>query len=248
MSGQSLYRYTIVYHKIPKSWVDSNGGLKDKHMIDVQREYPAITERIISKNYNNPNEVLKNFIQELKDNNKDENFTFVPGHGFNREVLDAFDKNLEFSYRGELQNPNFEDKYKDVWEYLDFSRGDTMLAEEVRELNQAIDEKDPIETLDGAYDVAVIALNIPFKYFMSLGLSEDEAMRRTKEGFMRVVDSNLSKLDTTKFVAEFDPSGKILKGGGFRPPVFDDLLNTSEITVEATDDHGNKLDVTIKES
>lgn len=128
----------------------------------------------------------------------------------------VINKNTEFCDKLELS------RNKPDWDYLNFSFSN-LLQEEFNELGQAISEKDPVETLDGAYDVSVIALNIAYKYFRMAGLEHEEALKRTEEGFHRVLDSNLSKLHPDGTV-KFREDGKVMKPETFKAPVFDDLL------------------------
>jgi len=125
-------------------------------------------------------------------------------------------KNAEFSDKLELARNTV------TWEYLGFSHNN-LLAEEFNELGTAIKEQDEVETLDGAFDVSVIALNIAYKLFRMKGCSHDEALTRTEEGFHRVLDSNLSKLHPDGSV-KFREDGKVMKPETFKPPFFDDLL------------------------
>jgi len=125
-------------------------------------------------------------------------------------------KNAQFSDKLELV------KNKSSWEYIEFSFKN-LLQEEFNELGEAIETKDEVETLDGAFDVSVIALNIAYKLFRMKGLSHEEAALRTEEGFHRVLDSNLSKLHPDGSV-KYREDGKVLKPETFRAPDFADLL------------------------
>ncbi|MDX1949874.1 MAG: hypothetical protein SFT90_05175 [Rickettsiales bacterium] len=125
-------------------------------------------------------------------------------------------KNAEFSDKLELV------KNKPSWDYINFSF-DNLLREEFNELGDAIKEKDEIETLDGAFDVSVIALNIAYKLFRLKGFSHEESVAKTEEGFHRVLDSNLSKLHPDGSV-KYREDGKVLKPSTFFSPEFEDLL------------------------
>jgi hypothetical protein len=128
----------------------------------------------------------------------------------------VINKNAEFCDKLELV------RNKLSWEYLGFSFSN-LLQEEFNELGAAIKDQDEIETLDGAFDVSVIALNIAYKFFRMKGFSHEDALLRTEEGFHRVLDSNLSKLHPDGTV-KFREDGKVLKPETFKAPVFDDLL------------------------
>lgn len=133
--------------------------------------------------------------------------------------LSVVNKNAVFSDKLELARNEV------TWEYLKFSHNN-LLREEFEELGNAIEEHDEIETLDGAFDVSVIALNIAYKLFRKKGLSHEEAVKRTEEGFHRVLDSNLSKLQPDGS-ALFREDGKVMKPESFEPPHFDDLLKSA---------------------
>ena len=98
------------------------------------------------------------------------------------------EKNMEFSEKFEIPNNKLD------YDYLEFSAGQSMLSEEVRELKEAIKLKDDVEILDGAIDVAVIALNIAYKLFRMKGYNPTVATIKSKEAFKEVIDSNMSKL------------------------------------------------------
>lgn len=109
------------------------------------------------------------------------------------------------------------------WDYLDFSYSN-LLQEEFNELGAAIKSKDEVETLDGAFDVSVIALNIAYKLLRKKGFNHQEALARTEEGFHRVLDSNLSKLQADGSVL-FREDGKVMKPATFKAPDFSDILS-----------------------
>ncbi len=134
----------------------------------------------------------------------------------NFEKPSVITKNTEFCDKLELARKN------SSWEYISFSFGN-LLKEEYNELGAAIEAKDEVETLDGAFDVSVIALNIAYKLFRMKGLNHEEAKFRTEEGFHRVLDSNLSKLHPDGSV-KYREDGKVLKPETFKPPFFEDLL------------------------
>lgn len=135
------------------------------------------------------------------------------------EKLSVVNKNAVFSDKLELVKNDV------TWDYLKFSHNN-LLNEEFNELGTAIDEHDEVETLDGAFDVSVVALNIAYKLFRKKGLSHEEAVRRTEEGFHRVLDSNLSKLQEDG-TALFREDGKVMKPETFKAPIFDDLLKSA---------------------
>ncbi len=137
----------------------------------------------------------------------------------NDNKLTVVAKNAIFSDKLELI------KNEVTWDYLKFSHNN-LLSEEFNELGAAIDEHDEVETLDGAFDVSVIALNIAYKLFRKKGLDHAEAVKRTEEGFHRVLDSNLSKLQEDG-TALFREDGKVMKPETFKAPIFDDLLKSA---------------------
>lgn len=122
--------------------------------------------------------------------------------------------NCKFSEELELHPDN--PKRLD-WNMLKYS-ADVLLDEEFRELKEAIYKQDKIEVLDGAFDVAVVALNIAYKLFR-MNNDVEAANYKVEEGFRRVLQSNLTKLPAT-----FTKEGKVKKGDNFQPPYFRDLV------------------------
>ncbi len=139
-----------------------------------------------------------------------------PKMNFPQQEQSVITKNAEFCDKLELVRNAV------TWDYLGFSYGN-LLQEEFNELGAAIKEKDEVETLDGAFDVSVIALNIAYKLFRMKGNSHEDALALTEEGFHRVLDSNLSKLHPDGTV-KFREDGKVMKPETFKAPNFDDLL------------------------
>lgn len=126
-------------------------------------------------------------------------------------------KNTEFSNKCELRGRSV------TWNDMKFCVSDVMLKEELSELEQAINNKDYHEIIDGACDVAVIALNTCYKMFRLLGLDHQDATERTQKAFNIVCDSNLSKIckDGTIIIKD----GKVKKPTTFVAPDFSELLN-----------------------
>jgi len=222
MKDLELYKYTITYYEVPNKWLNDDKQLVKKTILDVRETCVKHQDTIVSKNYSGPMEIAKIYIDDLQPL---ENHTYILDD-LDRILMDAFDKNLEFAYRAEMQNPHLKGKYKDIWSYLKWCTDERMLIEEVNEVKTAIAEKDRIETIDGACDVAVIALNIAFKLFYDQKDGNHvEAMNATKEAFKRVTNSNLSKLYyNDEIKPQFDNDGKVKKGPFFVHPNFDDLF------------------------
>jgi len=90
------------------------------------------------------------------------------------------------------------------------------LHEEYCELEKASGAEDDIEILDGAGDVAFIALNIIYKLGRLKGKSHQEATNLIHEVMNRICDSNLTKILPDGSVLRND-EGKILKPDSFKP-------------------------------
>lgn len=104
----------------------------------------------------------------------------------------------------------------DPYDVVEFSYAN-LLLEEVEELRIALKEKNDVEILDGALDVAVVSLNIAYKLFRSKGLSDYESYHRTQLSFAEVIKSNLSKINIKGEVV-FATDGKVLKPNSYTPP------------------------------
>lgn len=132
--------------------------------------------------------------------------------------------NCEFAQKFELYptNPYLMSKGGLTYNYLTYC-WDKILREEVIEIGVAIAARDDVEIIDGAFDSAVVALNIAYKTFVMKGFDHEEAVKRTEEGFKRVCENNLTKLNDVGR-PEFNEEGKVQKPEGFKPVVLDDLL------------------------
>ena len=132
--------------------------------------------------------------------------------------------NCEIAEKFELYptNPYLMSKGGLTYNYLIYC-WDTILREEVIEIGVAIGAKNDVEILDGALDSAVVALNIAYKLFVMKGFDHDEAVKRTEEGFRRVCENNLTKLNESGR-PEFNEGGKVIKPEGFKSVVLTDLL------------------------
>lgn len=217
----TIYKYTIPYYAVPNDWVNDSGHLKGKSMREVEDECLFFKDSVLSTEYSSVQETAKKHLTTVKPL---KGKSYLLGNGLHRQELNPFEKNIEFCERAELQSPHQNNKL-DKWVYLEWCASDALLGEEVSELRQAITGHDEVETLDGAYDVAIIALNIAYKLFRKKGLSENEAVKRTFEGFDRTVDSNLSKLKNDNiFKPVFRDDGKVMKGDNFIAPFYSDLL------------------------
>ena len=113
-------------------------------------------------------------------------------------------KAMQFSEQFEIANNEL------GYEYLEKSFG--YLAEEFKELEQALKNKDDIEILDGAYDVAFVAINIAYKLIRQKGFKDLPARARNISGFLAVCENNLTKLDENGKVIK-DENGKIISTG-----------------------------------
>lgn len=96
-----------------------------------------------------------------------------------------------------------------TYEYLERTT-DNFLREEFNELLKACKEKDEIEILDGAADVAYIALNIINKWAAMQGLNKEARVSLVQEVIEEVACSNLSKIAENGMVV-FNSEGKVQK-------------------------------------
>lgn len=81
-----------------------------------------------------------------------------------------------------------------------------LIDEEVRELNDAISQRDDVETFDAILDIIVVCIGY--------GLSRGWPM---VEGWQEVMRSNLAKIGSNGFVKRRE-DGKIIKPGGWKAP------------------------------
>lgn len=119
---------------------------------------------------------------------------------------------------------------KPDYNFLTFRMGENMLAEEVQELGDAImlaqdaPEGSPrqlhydAEIVDGAMDVAFIALLQGYITFRKRGCSHLQAVIKTRTAFLGVCETNLAKTPPTK------AGEKITKPEGWQAPRIIDLL------------------------
>lgn len=89
----------------------------------------------------------------------------------------------------------------------------TLIKEEVRELQEAIDDENRVEKLDALLDIMVVTIGA----LHSLGVDHENAWKE-------VVSSNMSKVnpETGKVLKRED--GKVIKPSSFRPPRLDDFF------------------------
>lgn len=127
-------------------------------------------------------------------------------------ILDAIDGLCQFSDQFELVHN------KPDYAFLKWRMGDKMLAEEVRELNEAIEAQDDAEIVDGACDVAFIALTQAYITFRKFGCSHMQATWKVRAAFEEVCLTNLAKTPAT------EPGQKITKPEGWRKPRIADLF------------------------
>jgi predicted HAD superfamily Cof-like phosphohydrolase len=131
--------------------------------------------------------------------------------------------NCEFAEKIELDPRNTHlQKYGLDYSYLTFS-WDNILREETSEIGAALAQKDDVEVLDGAFDTAIVALNIAYKLLRMKGFEPEKAAKRTEEGFKRVCENNLTKLNANG-KPEFNKEGKAVKPQGYKIVELADLL------------------------
>lgn len=98
------------------------------------------------------------------------------------------------------------------------------LKEEVEETLQALEQQDDAEILDGAGDVAFIALNIIYKWGRMKDYNHEESTLLIKEVMNRICDANLSKKQPDGSV-KFNDDGKVVKPDTFKAPTYEDIIN-----------------------
>ena len=127
------------------------------------------------------------------------------------QFLDAIDLFCQFSDKLELakdENNNYINTPS-----LDFmSRRMDFLDEEVEELRKGIEDKDLVETLDGALDVAFIAITQAYHLFRKEGHNHTKAVVSTRTAMYEVGIANLLKNKPTK------KGEKITKPEGWKSP------------------------------
>ncbi len=112
---------------------------------------------------------------------------------------------------------------KYTWEQLD----DTVymyLEEEIIELKEALRARDLVEIIDGAGDVAFIALNVIYKLGRLKGLSHTSANSLVDLVMNQISDSNLTKMTEDGKVLRDESTGKVLKPEGYRKPDLEGLV------------------------
>lgn len=99
----------------------------------------------------------------------------------------------------------------------------SFLEEECAETRDAIELGDDAEILDGAGDVAFIALNMIYKWGrMHLG-DHDEATMLISQVMDRICEANLAKRWPDGEVKR-NEFGKVVKPDGWKPPTYDDIV------------------------
>ena len=97
------------------------------------------------------------------------------------------------------------------------------MQEEVRETDSAIMIKDDAEILDGAGDVAFVALNIIYKWGIIHHRTHEEAQNLIYEVMNRICDANLNKRQPDGKIV-FNFQGKVEKPIGWKSPEYDDII------------------------
>ena len=99
------------------------------------------------------------------------------------------------------------------YEYLDKSFA--LLIEEFHELRTGLIDKNKLEIVDGAFDVAFVAFNMAYK-LLRMEYGALEARKKTIAGFDAVCENNLSKLWEDGKPRK-NEVGKIIKPDNFKP-------------------------------
>jgi len=120
------------------------------------------------------------------------------------KFLDTIDLICQFTDKLELA------VNKPSYEFLD--RRMDFLDEEVEELREGILDKDDLEIIDGAADVAFIAITQIYLGYRNLGVDHPTALVKTRATLILVGRANLTKNIPTK------PGDKITKPEGWKSP------------------------------
>jgi len=138
---------------------------------------------------------------------------------------DLIKRNIEFSNTVELHKDNPMTDGKVTWPYI--QKTILFLEEEMDETYDAYFKKDRVELLDGALDVAVVALNLAYKLFRLYEFTHEEAELKVLESFNEVIESNMSKRSPDGSVS-FDRNGKVKKPETFKPVSLDKYFTRSK--------------------
>jgi len=127
-------------------------------------------------------------------------------------MLDFVDGACQFTEAFELA---FNDP---SYDFMKWRMGDKMMKEEVTELDAAIDARDDVEIVDGACDVAFIALTQAYIAFRRFGCSPIQAQGKVRAAMTEVCHTNLMKNPPER------AGEKITKPAGWKKPRIDDLF------------------------
>jgi hypothetical protein len=134
--------------------------------------------------------------------------------------VNIIEKTTEFSRDFEMVTPNFTSK--DLVRDHILSKAIEFIREEVRETEEAIDDDDREEIIDGFGDIAFIALNGIYKEFRTAGDDHETAKIKTVSVMNRICEANLSKKHPNGSIIY--KNGKVQKPEGWRAPTYGDLL------------------------
>ena len=99
------------------------------------------------------------------------------------------------------------DQSTDRWNQEQFDLYINLMKEEWKELQEAIDKKDPIETLDALEDFIVVTIGA----IHSAGMDGEG-------GWKEVMRTNFAKIDKETGKVRKREDGKVLKPAGWTPP------------------------------
>lgn len=139
------------------------------------------------------------------------------------KYTDIFDLFCQFTQKLELSVN--EPSYDFMQVRMDF------LAEEVEELQTALNDKDDVEIIDGAADVAFIAITQIYHAFRNKGKTHNEALLKTKAALMEVGLTNIIKVPPT------EKGAKIQKPEGWESPRIAELLEMTNTLKKFLEEH-----------
>lgn len=106
------------------------------------------------------------------------------------------------------------------------------LEEEMQELREAMIQEDHTEIIDGAMDVAFIAIAQAYHLFRMLGHRHIAAVTETRSALLEVARTNMMKNPPT------EAGKKITKPEGWKAPNFEHLINPPQNNDELKQNRG----------
>lgn len=148
----------------------------------------------------------------LKPPKNGKNYTEDEIHGNFIDFIDLF-----CGFSDNLELVNNDPTVKFMQRRMDF------LEEEVKELHQALHDNDTIEIIDGAVDVAFVAITQAYHLFLSKGFDPAGARTAVRAAMIKVGVTNMTKNIPEKGA---DSGKKITKPEGWQGPDLQQILDS----------------------